>query len=92
MIKLNRIQQNQDVITKMTDRISNDCIVSAKSGEAKKRLIKTIVEVSDIGTDTLRLQKFIDDAIVLASKLSTHEEDHFARCVEALLEASGELG
>lgn len=92
MLKLNRAQQNQEVITKMTDRISNDCIVSAKSGEAKKRLIKTIVEVSDIGTDTLRLQKLIGDAISLASKLSTHEDDHFANCVESLLEASGEVG
>lgn len=76
----------------MTDRISNNCITSAKSGEAKKRLIKTFVEVSDIGTDVVRLRQIIGEAATLASKLSTHEEDHFARCVEALLEAEGELG
>lgn len=92
MIKLNPAQQDQEVISDITDRITNECIVSAKSDKAKKRLIRTLVEVSDIGTDVAHLRQIIGEAATLASKLSTHEEDRFARCVEALCEANGELG
>jgi hypothetical protein len=87
MLKLNTIQQGKEVLLGITDRITNECIVSAKSDKAKKRLVRTIVSLSDIGESVHQLRKMIDDAAKLSDKLSTNEKDNFAHCTEYLLEA-----
>lgn len=91
MLKLNTAQQDKEAIINITDRITNECIVSAKSAKAKKRLARTIVSLSDMGEDIYQLRGMIDAAAKLSSDLSTNEKDNFARCYEHLDKALGEL-
>lgn len=91
MLKLNTSQQGKEAILGIADRITNECIISAKSDKAKKRLVRTVITLSDMEDGIHQLRKMIDEASNISDKLSTNEKDNFARCTEHLIKAMDEL-